>query len=186
MTRKGGQAKAAMKQARADKASARSNRRPLLTLNKASGDTVESPDGPAPRASPKETAPAFQDRSLIQEGHAAAFRIQAGGGLATGALATGASDNEIAKFLSDAVNLAKQMRVAMVQQPDDAAEVEILIAAPHAAARQSAIRVSIDSSSSTAVTLHPGDDAGHLVAMLQHFLTAVNLAPRNDTHVAAA
>jgi hypothetical protein len=177
LARKGGQAAVAVKQPRTDKVGAGSDRRPLLTLGKASG-----PDA----AAPTDAAPAFHERALFQEGHAAAFRIQAGGGWATGALPAGASDNAIAKFLSDAVNLAKQMRTAMVRQPGDGAEVEILIAAPHATAKQSAIKVTVDSSSSTVVTLQPGDDAGHLVSMLQHFLTAVNLTPRNDAHGGAA
>jgi len=112
--------------------------------------------------------PAFHERSLVLEGHAAAFRIEAGRGWATGALPAGANENEIAKFLSEAVSLAKQMQAVMV---GEAAEVHILVADPQASpARQSAIQVSVQSASSTVVTPPPGGSAGHLVAMLEHFL----------------
>ena len=102
------------------------------------------------------------------------------GGWATGTLPLGSGENEIAKFLGEAMGLAKQMQAAMAsgQPGGDAAKVQILIADPEAgAARQSAIDVSVASSGQTAVTLHSGG-GGHLVAMLQHFLLALNPAPR--------
>jgi hypothetical protein len=139
--------------------------------------------------------PAFHERFLVEEGCAAAFRIDAGGGWATGALPAGADENEIAKFLSDAISLAKQMQAAMaapqggapLDDQVDAAAVQILIADPQAGvSRQSAIQVSVESSGGTAVTLQPGGGAGHLVTMLQHFLMALNLAPRDATQPGAA
>ena len=122
--------------------------------------------------------PAFLERLLIEEGHAAAFRIDAGGGWATGTLPAGAGENEIAKFLSEAINLAKQMQSAM---GGESATVQVLIADPQAgASRQSAIQVAVEKSGSTVVTLQPGG-SGHLVAMLQHFLMALNQPPREAT-----
>lgn len=122
--------------------------------------------------------PAFHERFLIEEGHAAAFRIDIGGGWANGTLAAGAAENEIAKFLSEAINLAKQMQAAM---GGETATVQILIADPQAgASRQSAIQVAVERSGGTVVTLQPGG-SGHLVAMLQHFLMALNQPPRDAT-----
>jgi hypothetical protein len=128
---------------------------------------------------PVTTTPAFHERYLIEEGCAAAFRIDAGGGWATGALPAGANENEIAKFLGEAIGLAKQMQAAMggptggIKRGGEAAAVavDILVADPQAGvSRQSAIQVSVGSSGGTAVTLQPGGGAGHLVTMLQHFL----------------
>jgi hypothetical protein len=161
---------------------------------------VDAPAQRAMAAEPEHAAasitasPAFHERFLIEEGCAAAFRIDAGGGWATGALPAGANENEIAHFLSEAISLAKQMQAAMGgrsvagqsgdgQSEDqvDAAAVQILIADPQAGvSRQSAIQVSVESSGGTAVTLQPGGGAGHLVTMLQHFLMALNLPPRDD------
>jgi hypothetical protein len=121
------------------------------------------------------TTPAFHERALIEEGHVAAFRIDAGSGWATGTLPSGSGENEIAKFLSEAIGLAKQMQTAMCGTGNGAAAVQILIADPQAgASRQSAIQVSVERSGGTVVTLQPGGN-GHLVAMLQHFLMALNL-----------
>jgi hypothetical protein len=117
---------------------------------------------------------AFHERSLMHERLAAAFRIDAGGGWATGTLPEGAGENEIAKFLGEAMSLAKQMQAAMGGM--DTAAVQILIADPQAGAPgQSAIKVSLESSGRTAVTLQTGG-GGHLVSMLQHFLMALNPA----------
>jgi len=122
--------------------------------------------------------PAFTDRSLFAEGHAAAFRIEVGGGAASGSLPWGAGENEIAKFLSEAISLAKQMQTAMGGH-DGAAVLQILVADQAAgASRQSAIKVSVESSGGTVVTLQPGG-GGHLVAMLQHFLIALSPASRD-------
>jgi hypothetical protein len=122
--------------------------------------------------------PAFTDRSLFAEGLAAAFRIEVGGGTATGSLPWGAGENESARFLSEAINLAKQMQAAM-GAANAPAVLQILIADPEAgASRQSAIQVSVQSSGETAVTLQSGG-GGHLVAMLQHFLMALSPAARN-------
>jgi hypothetical protein len=119
--------------------------------------------------------PAFTDRSLFAEGHAAAFRIELGAGSASGTLPWGAGENEIAKFLSEAIGLAKQMQAAM---GGHAAVVEILVADQAAgASRQSVLKVSVEPSGATAVTLQAGG-GGHLVAMLQHFLMALNPASR--------
>jgi hypothetical protein len=108
---------------------------------------------------------------LIEEGHAAAFRIEVGGGWANGTLPAGAGENEIAKFLSEAISLAKQMQSAM---SGETATVQVLIADPQAGpSRQSAIQVTVEKAGGTVVTLQPGG-SGHLVAMLQHFLMAVN------------
>jgi hypothetical protein len=114
--------------------------------------------------------PAFHERSLSAEGNAAAFRIEVGGGSATAALPQGAGDNEIAKFLSEAIGLAKQMQSAM---GGGAPIIEILVAE---GTRQSALKVSLEVGG-TAVTMQPG--GGHLVAMLQHFLMALNPPSRN-------
>lgn len=122
--------------------------------------------------------PAFTDRSLFAEGLAAAFCIEVGSGSAHGSLPWGAGENEIAKFLSEAISLAKQMQAAM-GAANAPAVLQILIADPEpGAARQSAIRVSVESSGETAVTLQSGV-GGHLVAMLQHFLMALSPASRN-------
>jgi hypothetical protein len=119
--------------------------------------------------------PAFHERSLLAEGHAAAFRIDLGAGSASGNLPWSAGENEIAKFLSEAIGLAKQMQAAMGGQ---AAVVEILVSDHVAgAARQSALKVSVEPSGATAVTLQSGG-GGHLVAMLQHFLMALTPASR--------
>jgi hypothetical protein len=139
---------------------------------------------------PVTPTPSFHDRFLIEEGCAAAFRIDAGGGWATGALPAGADENEIAKFLSEAISLAKQMQTAMsgpsggvkLEGQAGAAAVHILIVDPQAGvSRQSAIQVSVESSGGTVVTLQPGGGSGHLVTMLQHFLMALNLGPRDAT-----
>ncbi len=119
--------------------------------------------------------PAFQERSLLAEGHAAAFCIVLGAGSASGSLPWGAGENEIAKFLSEAIGLAKQMQAAM---GGHAAVVEILVADQTAgASRQSALKVSVEPSGAAAVTLQSGS-GGHLVAMLQHFLVALTPASR--------
>jgi len=162
--------------------------RPKLKLKSRNAEPPARPHvaAAAPEAGgavvPVRTPPAFRDRALIEEGHAAAFRIDAGGGWATGTLPSGAGENEIAKFLSEAIGLAKQMQAAMASPSADgaadAASVQILIADPAAGpSRQSAIQVSVERSGGTVVTLQPGG-GGHLVAMLQHFLMALNLAPR--------
>jgi len=117
--------------------------------------------------------PAFHERSLSAEGNAAAFCISVGGGSATGALPLGAGDNEIAKFLSEAIGLARQMQTAM-SGATDAPTIEILVAE---GSRQSALKVSLEAGG-TAVTMQPGG-GGHLVAMLQHFLMALNTPSRN-------
>ena len=117
--------------------------------------------------------PGFHERSLSAEGNAAAFRIAVGGGSATGALPHGAGENEIAKFLSEAIGLAKQMQTAMGGAAD-APTIEILVAE---GARQSALKVSLEAGG-TAVTMQPGG-GGHLVAMLQHFLLALHQPSRN-------
>ena len=114
--------------------------------------------------------PGFHERLLSAEGNAAAFRIAVGGGSATGALPHGAGENEIAKFLSETIGLAKQMQTAMGGAPT----IEILVAE---GARQSALKVSLEADG-TAVTMQPGG-GGHLVAMLQHFLMALNQPSRN-------
>lgn len=114
--------------------------------------------------------PAFHERSLVAEGLAAAFRIDAGSGWATGSLPAGAGENEIAKFLGEAMGFAKQMQAAMGGSSGTAA-VEILIADSHAgAARQSALQVAMKPEGGADVTVLPGSNAGHLAAMLQHFL----------------
>jgi hypothetical protein len=139
-------------------------------------------------ATPAPAPPAFHERALIEEGHAAAFRIDAGGGWATGTLPSGAGENEIAKFLSEAIGLAKQMQAAMCgtgETGNAQATVRFLIADPQAgASRQSAIQVSVEGSGGTVVTLQPGGN-GHLVAMLQHFLMALNL-PAQEAPARAA
>jgi len=134
-----------------------------------------------PAVVPTKAAPAFHERSLFAENLGAAFRIEAGSGWATGSLPYGSGENAIAKFLGEAMGLAKQMQAAMASgQPGaDAAKVQILIADPEAgASRQSAIDVSVEASGQTAVTLQAGGGS-HLVAMLQHFLMALNPAPRD-------
>ena len=117
--------------------------------------------------------PAFHERSLTAEGNAAAFCISVGGGSATSALPHGAGENEIAKFLSEAIGLAKQMQAAM-GGANDAPVIEILVAE---GARQSALKVSL-AAGGTSVTMLPGG-GGHLVAMVQHFLMALNPPTRN-------
>jgi hypothetical protein len=117
--------------------------------------------------------PAFHERSLFAEGNAAAFRIEVGGGSATGALPHGAGENETAKFLSEAIGLAKQMQAAM--GGSNGTVIEILVAE---GSRQSALKVSLEASGETVVTMQPGG-GGHLVAMVQHFLMALNPASRN-------
>jgi hypothetical protein len=69
----------------------------------------------------------------------------------------------------------------------ETAVVQILIADPQAgASRQSALQVSVESTGGTVVTLQPGG-GGHLVAMLEHFLMALNLTPRDAApHAGAA
>lgn len=184
MARSGGRAAVAATRIEARAAVAR----PTLKLKSRNSEAPARPHGAgaAPEACgavvPVMAPPAFQDRALIEEGHAAAFRIDAGGGWATGALPAGAGENEIAKFLSEAIGLAKQMQTAMSGPSSGgqagAASVQILIADPQAGpSRQSAIQVSVEAAGGTVVTLQPGGGA-HLVAMLQHFLMALNLAPR--------
>jgi len=136
------------------------------------GAGARQPD-PKPESAPVAATPRFHERSLVMEGHAAAFRIEAGRASATGALPANANENEIAKFLGEAISLAKQMQAVMAEPSaaGDAAEVHILVADPQAgAARQSAIQVSLPSSSNAVVTTQPAGGAGHVVAMLQHFL----------------
>jgi hypothetical protein len=151
---------------------ARSGGRAAVAMDRSrTRKTKVQPDQNAAPASP-----AFQDRSLFAEGHAAAFRIEAGGGWAAGNLPWGAGENEIAKFLSEAIGLAKQMQAAMGAA--DPAAVQILVADQAAgASQQSALKVSVEASGATAVSLQSGG-GGHLVAMLQHFLMALNPAPR--------
>jgi len=133
--------------------------------------TVPAPQPEAP------AKPAFHERSLFNEGLAAAFRIEVGGGSATGSLPHGTGENEVAKFLSEAVGLAKQMQTAM--GGSEGPTLQILVADPQAGpSRQSGVTVSVEASGGTVVTLQPGG-GGHLVAMLQHFLMALNPASRN-------
>ncbi|MDQ7248156.1 hypothetical protein [Dongia sedimenti] len=140
-------------------------------------ESVAKPERAAPTAAVV-APPAFHERFLIEEGHAAAFRIEVGGGWANGTLPAGAGENAIAKFLSEAIGLAKQMQAAM---GGETATVQFLIADPQAgASRQSAIQVSVEKAGGTVVTLQPGG-SGHLVAMLQHFLMALNQPPRDTT-----
>ncbi|WP_395022494.1 hypothetical protein [Dongia sp.] len=113
----------------------------------------------------------------MAEGLSAAFRVDAGSGWATGSLPAGANDNEIAKFLGEAMSFAKQMQAAM-GGPAGSTAVEILVADSEAGpSRQSAIKVSVEPAGGTVVTLQSGA-GGHLVSMLQHFLIALNPTPR--------
>jgi hypothetical protein len=128
-----------------------------------------------PVAPPVAAEPAFHQRSLMAEGLSVAFRVDAGSGFATGSLPAGAGENEIAKFLGEAMGFAKQMRAAM-GGPGGTAAVHILIADPKAAARQSAIEVAVAAEGGAVVTTQP-EGSSHLTDMLQHFLMALNAPP---------
>ncbi|WP_459858985.1 hypothetical protein [Dongia sp. agr-C8] len=133
---------------------------------------------PEPAVAPVTAKPAFHERSLAAEGLAATFRVDAGSGWATGSLPAGAGENEIAKFLGEAMGFAKQMQAAM-GGPTGKAAVEILIVDPEAGpSRQSAITVAVEPSGAASVTLQSGG-GGHRVAMLQHFLMALSPASRD-------
>jgi hypothetical protein len=166
VARSGGRTAAAVDHRRARKTTARTGGT-ATTSPRPHGNLAAQPDNTA--------SPAFTDRSLFAEGHAAAFRIALGVGSASGNLPWGTDENAIAKFLSEAINLAKQMQAAM---GGHSAMVEILVADQAAGtSRQSALKVSVEPSGATAVTLQSGG-GGHLVAMLQHFLMALNPASR--------
>ncbi len=173
VARSGGRAAAvAVDHSRGRKAPARAVRNATPAQQPRTGVAAQ----PEPAVAPARPVPAFHERSLFAENLGAAFRIEAGGGWATGTLPFGSGENEVAKFMGEAISLTNQMQAVMGGA--GSAVIEFLIADPEAGpSRQSALKVSVEPAGGTVVTMQPGG-GGHLVAMLQHFLMALNPAPR--------